>query len=68
MGSLTLRGIKHDAVLPFTLDITGGKSHAIGQLAIVRTNFGVGQGPWADGQYVALEVTVTVDLWADRAP
>ena len=66
-GTLTLRGISHDAVLPFTLTIDGDHAHAKGRLELVRTQFGVGQGPWASGQWVALEVGVDVDLFASRS-
>ncbi|WP_375465519.1 YceI family protein [uncultured Methylobacterium sp.] len=64
VGSLTIRGVRRDATLPFRLTTEGGTAHAVGHLDLVRTNFGVGQGPWASGQWVALEVGVDVDLTA----
>ncbi|ACB95559.1 YceI family protein [Beijerinckia indica] len=68
LGTLTLRGISHEATLPFALDITGDAAHAKGHLELVRTAFGVGQGTWASGQWVALEVGVDVDLIARQSP
>jgi polyisoprenoid-binding protein YceI len=66
-GTLTIRGISRDAVLPFTLTVDGNTAHARGRLQLVRAQFGVGQGPWASGQWVALEVGVDVDLVATRS-
>lgn len=67
IGTLTIRGIRRDAVLPFRLTRAGGTARAVGHLDLVRTQFGVGQGPWASGQWVALEVGVDVDLVATPA-
>lgn len=67
VGTLTIRGIRRDAVLPFRLTRDGPKARAIGRLDLVRTQFGIGQGPWASGQWVALEVGVDVDLTATEA-
>ncbi|WP_297297460.1 YceI family protein [uncultured Methylovirgula sp.] len=66
-GRLTLRGITHPLTLPFTLDIKGGSAHAKGHAALIRTAFGIGQGQWATGDYVALEVGVDIDLVATRS-
>lgn len=68
VGTLSLRGISHDAVLPFTLTVTGDTAHAQGRMQLVRTGFGVGQGAWSSGQWVALDVGVDVDLLATRLP
>ena len=69
IGSLTIRGIRRDAVLPFRLTRAGATARAVGHLDLVRTQFGVGQGPWASGQWVALEVGVDIDLTAtETAP
>ena len=66
-GTLTIRGVSHEVVLPFTLTIDGDTAHARGRLELVRTQFGIGQGPWASGQWVALAVGVDVDLTAIRS-
>lgn len=67
-GKLTLRGISKDVVLPFTLTVTGDQAHAVGHAKLVRTDFGVGQGAWTTADYVALDVTVDLDLVATRKP
>ena len=68
IGTLEIRGTTRDAVLPFHLQTAGDQAHAKGHLDLVRTSFGVGQGAWAKGQWVALEVGVDVDLIATRVP
>jgi polyisoprenoid-binding protein YceI len=65
-GTLTLRGIAKPVILPFTLTITGTTAHAKGHLNLVRTVFGVGQGAWSTGQWVALDVGVDVDIVATQ--
>jgi polyisoprenoid-binding protein YceI len=67
-GKLTLRGVTKPVVLPFTLTITGDQAHAIGHAKLIRTDFGVGQGAWTSADYVALDVTVDLDLVATRKP
>ncbi|WP_336946829.1 YceI family protein [Asaia sp. BMEF1] len=67
IGTLTLRNLTHPVTLDFTLHIEGNKAHAQGQAAFSRALFGVGQGPWASGQWVGLPVTVTFDFVADQA-
>lgn len=64
IGTLTLRGASRPLTLPFHLDLDGGKAHATGRVTLVRTEFGVGQGPWASGQWVGLDVGVDVDIRA----
>jgi len=66
-GKLTLRGVSRPVVLPFTLDLDGAAAHAKGHVSLLRDDFGVGQGPWISGQWIALEVGVDVDIVATRS-
>ncbi len=66
-GNLMLHGVTRQVVLPFTLTISGDTAHAKGHAQLVRNAFGVGQGAWATGQWVALEVGVDIDIVATRA-
>jgi polyisoprenoid-binding protein YceI len=66
VGNLTLRGVTKPLTVLFTLQITGTSAHAVGHAEVVRTSFGVGQGPWATGQWVALEVEIDLDIVATR--
>ncbi|TWB70891.1 YceI-like domain-containing protein [Nitrospirillum amazonense] len=69
VGTLTIRGIRKDVVLPFTLDITDGKAHAVGRLDLVRTDYDVGgHGLFSKGRTVDLNVAVVVDLMATAQP
>ncbi len=66
-GKLSIRGISRDVTLPFTLRVSGDTAHASGHLDLVRTSYGVGQGPWSSGQWVALEVGVDLDVVAKKS-
>ena len=66
VGTLTIRNITKEVVLPFTVDIADKTAQAQGRLPLIRTDYSVGQGPWASGRFVALEVAVVLDLTASR--
>lgn len=66
VGTLTLRGASRPLTLPFHLTLDGGRARAAGRITLVRTAFGVGQGPWASGQWVGLDVGVDIDLVATQ--
>ena len=68
VGTLTIRDKSRPLTLPFHLTLDNGQAHATGHVGLVRTEFGVGQGAWASGQWVALEVGVDVDLVAATKP
>ena len=67
-GKLTLRGVTKDVTLTFKLTIAGNEAQAVGKTQLVRTDFGVGQGSWSNGDMVALDVDVDLDLVATRKP
>ena len=66
IGDLTIRGVSHTVMLPFTLVITGDTARMNGQLALNRGAFGIGQGKWATGDTVDTQVMVTIALTAHR--
>jgi polyisoprenoid-binding protein YceI len=66
IGDLSVRGVSHPVVLPFTLVIAGDTARMNGQLALNRSAFGVGQGKWAAGDTVDTQVMVTIALTAHR--
>jgi polyisoprenoid-binding protein YceI len=66
MGTLTLRGVAKPLTLPFTLEMNGTFAHAKGHAELIRTAFGIGQGPWTTDQWVALNVGVDIDVVATR--
>ena len=58
IGTLTIRNVTRQVVVPMTIEVNGTPLHASGKLDLVRTDYGVGQGTWTSGQWVALEVVV----------
>ena len=64
IGTLTIRGLRKDVTLPFTLNVSGGTAHAVGHLDLVRTDYGVGQGSWANDSMVAQKLAVDIDVTA----
>ena len=65
-GRLTMKDVTRDVVLPFTLDFENGTAAMSGALTIDRVDYNVGIGQWANGDAVAREVTITIDLAATR--
>lgn len=65
-GELTMRGMSRPVALPFALAVDGNVATAHGEVTLVRTDFGVGQGEFADDSWVGLEVKVSVAIEASR--
>lgn len=64
IGDLTVRDQTMPVIIPFTLTIANGTAHMQSELTLDRTNFGVGQGQWADESTVGHDVKVRIDLKA----
>ena len=68
-GTLAIRDVVRDVVLPFTLRIDGARAEAKASLTIVRSDYGVGRGSdFEDDKWVGLEAPVEIVIHADRAP
>ncbi|NIA71119.1 YceI family protein [Pelagibius litoralis] len=69
-GNLTLRDVTLPVMLPFTLvtEERDGAVHAVasGELAVLRLDYGIGQGLWQDTSVVGNEVTIKIDIQASR--
>ena len=65
-GTLTIRGVSKGLILPFSIDIRGDRAVADGSASLLRTDFGVGQGEFATGEWVGLDVNVTIHIEASR--
>lgn len=63
-ATLTIKSVSRDVVLPFTLTIVDGEARMRGALDILRTDYKVGEGEWASGKTVGLDVKIVVDLVA----
>ena len=57
-GPLTIKGATQNITAPFTLVDAGGMRTVEGQFPLRRLQFRIGDGPWADTDTVADEVTV----------
>ena len=66
-GTLKLRGVEKDLTVPFTLDINGSAAMAKGEVELVRTEFGVGQGQFANTDQIAASVKVVFEFNATKA-
>jgi polyisoprenoid-binding protein YceI len=68
-AKLTIRGVTKPVTLPFTLTIAGNSAHMTGTAQVSRMDFGVGQGgDFSKPVPVAYQVTVKIDLTANKAP
>ncbi|WP_297001801.1 MULTISPECIES: YceI family protein [unclassified Thalassospira] len=66
VADLTIRDVTREVILPFDLEIEGNEAKATGTVTINRTDFGVGQGQWADTSQVGDPVTIEIDIEAKR--
>ena len=66
IGDLTIRDKTMPLVIPFTLDIENKTAHMKGEVTLNRTNFGVGEGQWADESTVKHDVKVNIDVKATQ--
>ena len=66
-GTLTLKGIERDVVMPFTLSVEGGRAVADATLTLDRTDFRVGEGDFAGPEWVGTAVEVQIHVEAVSA-
>lgn len=65
-GSLTVKGIGKDIVLPFSLVIDGDAALVSGAVDLNRRDFNIGDGEWANDKLVAFDVRVEFEIAARR--
>jgi len=65
-GELSLRGLIKNIVLPFDLKVKDNRAEMNATFTVNRADFGVGSGPWAEGKWVGLDVTITLNIVAER--
>lgn len=66
-GMLNIKGIERQVTIPFTLVTIGDTATIKGGFTIKRTDFNVGAGQWASGQWIGLDVKVVIDAAAVKA-
>ena len=67
-GTLTIKGVSRTVVLPFTWKEAQDQARMTGEVILRRTDFGIGEGEWEDGDIIGLDVRVIVDLSLVRRP
>ena len=63
-GKLSMKGRTQDTVAPFTFRQDGSRGVFDGTITIKRTDFAIGEGPWADFGTVANEIPVRFHIVA----
>ena len=67
-GQLSIKGISKDVVMPFTVLVDEtGRAIADGSVLLDRSDFNVGEGQFATGEWVGLEVEVLLHMEAEPA-
>lgn len=67
-GTLTIKGVTQPVTMPFTLRITeDGRAIADGSVELDRSQFGIGQGEFADDRWVGFGVEVRLHMEATPA-
>ena len=66
-GRLMIKGVEKDLTLPFTLTLDNTRAVMSAEVPLNRNDFTVGAGPWAEGKWVGLDVTVSINITAERA-
>ncbi len=67
-GTLSIKGMTRTVTLPFTLAIAGDTAEMRGELTLDRTDYGLGEGDFADPSLVGHDVAVIVTVTAHRVP
>ena len=67
-GTLTLKGVSQEIVVPLTLETEEADLLAEGQFELKRLDFNIGDGPWADADTVADEVQIRFKLRLQSQP
>lgn len=66
-GELSIKGLKKQIALPFTIEIENGKARAQGGTDLMRTDFDLGAASsWLDDEGVAIEAGVAFEISAMR--
>ncbi len=63
-GRLSIRGVTKEIELPFALKTVAKSTVARGEVTLNRKDFGIGQGRWADDQWIKYPVKVTYEIHA----
>lgn len=67
-GQMTIKGKTRDMAVTFSYQADGANGVIDGSLPLQRTQFGIGDGPWADTSVVADEVPIKFHLVVSPGP
>jgi polyisoprenoid-binding protein YceI len=66
-GILSIKGVELDLQLPFIWEQDEDRALMQGETTVTRTDFAIGEGEWASGDVIGLDVRIVVDLVLRRA-
>jgi polyisoprenoid-binding protein YceI len=61
-GTLTIKGVSRDITFPFTWQEQNGAAELKGETTLLRTDFHIGEGEWAEDDTIGMKVRVLADL------
>lgn len=67
-GVLSIRGIEQQVVLKSIIEIEGDAVHMTAEMDMNRLDYGLGEGFWANPDFIGLEVALDIELFARRLP
>lgn len=67
-GTLSLRGLSADVLLKFTFEEQGTTAKLNGKTTLQRLAFGIGKSSDAPGDWVSLDIPISVSVVMDKAP
>lgn len=65
-GDLTIKGITRPVTLAFTWQLTDAFAHLVGSGNVMRGDFDIGTGDWADDDTIGFDVRIQFDLTLSR--
>ena len=67
-GTLTIKGVSREVSFPFTWKEQNGAAELAGETVLVRTDFHIGEGEWAEDESIGMKVRVLANLKLDAKP
>lgn len=68
VGRMTIKGVSRDVVATFTAGVERDMLHIRGSIPLLRLQYGIGDGQWADTSTIADDVQVRFDFTLIEAP
>ena len=65
-GELDLKGIQRPVIVPFTWSVSDDRAEMSGELTVLRTQFDIGSGEWANDESIGADVRLTFRVLLTR--